>query len=117
MSQTTTPPIITFHGDVTTKASPQAVYDVLADLRTHGLDAGSKARRAAPRAVRAPLPDRALGRWSRGPLHVPGVAAELRALLAQARHAPHDPPDGRIDDAQEPEGPRRHRRVESPAAD
>jgi len=42
MSQTTTPPIITFSAGVTTNASPQTVYDVLADLRTHGVWAGEQ---------------------------------------------------------------------------
>jgi hypothetical protein len=37
-----TKPLVTFRTTVTTKASPEHVYDVLADLRTHALWAGSK---------------------------------------------------------------------------
>ena len=43
MSQSrTAQPLVTFRSSIATKASPQQVYDVLADLRTHGVWAGEQ---------------------------------------------------------------------------
>jgi len=59
MSQTPTQPIITFGADVTTKASPQAVYDVLADLRTHARWAGEQSPNKKFHLLRIDAPARA----------------------------------------------------------